>query len=326
MDRLALQCLAAAESQWSAWEDWRSKAGSMAMAVGYEAYRARATRLRDQQPAAANDVVANDVQPETLLTSGAVFLGIGDIHADKHDRTAFELVRRIGIDIQPSVVWQSGDLADVASLNAHPKSDLRDESSLKRELQGAIEVCDAIDSFKAKRVVFTMGNHEQRVEREIVRRLPAVHGMVSIESELGLGKRGWEVHQYRKIAMIGDTAAVHDLENFGATAHEKALVKTGCSTMIGHTHTFGITWRGDALGRRKFALAAGHVASREATRYMSDATDDYLHQMGVITGVLTPDGKLFPNLHPIVVDEHGYRCVVNGKLYQIRSQHPRGAA
>lgn len=325
MDRLALQCLAAAESQWSAWEDWRSKAGSMAAAVGYEAYRARATRLRDREQQPANDVVANDVRPAEPQRLQRV-LFVPDSHWPLVDRVAWNVMILAAQALRPDVVVVLGDYLDMASMSAHPANDLDGESNAITEIAKSREGLAQLNALGASRKLFIEGNHERRLQRQIVQRLPALHGAVTARGLLELDAAGWEWYPYQQLAHVGKLVITHDMRDAGSTAVERALQKAGTNVVIGHTHAMCVTYRGDATGRRKVGAVFGHLTAPEATRYDSPVRVDHFHQLGFGTGTLLPDGAVVLQAHPILVDSEGYRTVVDGQLFQIRTQHPRGAA
>lgn len=322
MDREAVELLGAAESQYAAWQDWQRKETAR-RSVGYETFRSRARRLRDrEQPSAANDVVANDHEPAERLQR---ILFVPDSHWPLVDRVAWNVMVVAAQALRPDVIVVLGDYLDMASMSAHPPSDLDGESNAIAEASKARDGLDQLDAIGATRKIFLEGNHEHRLQRQIVQRLPALHGAVTIRGLLELERRGWEWYPYRTIARIGKLVCTHDMRDAGPTAHERALQKAGTNVVIGHTHAMGVAYRGDATGRRKVGAVFGHLTAPEATRYDSPVRVDHFHQLGFGTGTLLPDGAVVLQAHPILVDEHGYRAVVDGQLYQIRSQR-RGAA
>jgi len=319
MEREAVELLGAAESQYDAWQDWQRQEPRR-RSVGYETFRSRARRLRER---AANDVVANDTRPTERLRR---VLFVPDSHWPLVDRVAWNLMIQAAQALRPDVIAVLGDYVDMASMSAHPQSDLDSESSVTSEIEQSLAGLDQLDALGATRKIFLEGNHERRLQRQIVQRLPALHGAVSVRGMLGLEQRGWEWHPYQRLARIGKLVITHDMRDAGSTAVERALQKAGTDIVIGHTHAMGVVYRGDATGRRKVGAVFGHLTAPEATRYDSPVRVDHFHQLGFGTGTLLQDGAVVLQAHPILVDSEGYRTVVDGKLFQIQSQHPRSAA
>lgn len=324
MDARAVRCLAAAETQWSAWEEWRAPGGAAAE-VGYEAFRARARRLRDRQPP-ANDVVANDVQPAEPQRLQRV-LFVPDSHWPLVDRVAWNVMILAAQALRPDVIVVLGDYLDNAALSSHPRTSLDGESSTTAEVKASLDGLNQLDALGATRKVYCEGNHEFRLQRETAQKLPALYGAVTIQGLLGLAERGWEWHAYHNKARVGNMVVSHDIGNSGQNAHKTAMDVAGGPIAIGHTHAMGVAYRGDAFGRHKFGAVFGHLASIAALKhYMSEVKVEHFHQLGFGTGTIAPDGEVFVQCHPILVDSEGYRTVVDGQLYQRRTQHPRGAA
>lgn len=180
------------------------------------------------------------------------------------------------VDKRPDVIVHLGDHLDMESLSEYDRGKLSFEG---RRLKADIEAGQAgmemllsplIDlQIKQRRnrktvynprLVFCIGNHEQRIVR-IPNNNPEFQGFVGYES-LGLEQWGWEVHDFLKPVEIEGFYFTHYLVNpmtgrpYAGTA--MSLLKTvGKSFVVGHKQTLDIAIRPTLTGELQLGLVCG---------------------------------------------------------------------
>lgn len=178
------------------------------------------------------------------------------------------------VEWKPDVVVHIGDHFDMASLSVYdlPSKNRRtfEGDEVEADVNAALEGMDILlgplwaeqarqrqNKHKVynPRRVFTLGNHEQRVDR-----FSELKGLVNIRKELD--DLGWEVYDYLEPCMIEDIMFVHYAANpmsgrpYGGTA-EYRLNKMKSSFVQGHEQTFKYAQEFLNDGRAISALVGG---------------------------------------------------------------------
>lgn len=208
--------------------------------------------------------------------SKILFIPDCQIRPDNLDLNA-PLLRAVGellVKERPDVVVNIGDFWDFYSLNSYDmKSRNRvtiDGDEVNADVEAGIlgmhhllaPLWDLQHRQKASkhkvynpRMIFTMGNHEQRVDR-----FPELKGFVDISETLN--DMGWEVHDYLEPVYIDGVAFCHYFYNplsgrpYGGTA-EFRLNKMKHSFVQGHEQTFKHATEYLNNGKAISALVAG---------------------------------------------------------------------
>lgn len=154
---------------------------------------------------------------------------------------------------RPNVLVCAGDFWDMPSLSSYDKGKRGFEG---RRYQNDVEFGnEAMERLlhpirkmgKHKpRLVFTMGNHEERIERATEAQ-PELHGAIGYKD---LNLRDWEVHNYLEVVRIDGVAYSHFfpraasgkvMQNRNGAPNAKAqLVREGGSCTAGHCQGFDI--------------------------------------------------------------------------------------
>lgn len=191
------------------------------------------------------------------------------------DLSYVDAIGRYIVDRKPDVVVNLGDFADFESLSSYDKGkasfegrrlkadfDVAEEA-MKRLMAPLQEYQQQLVKNKQKRynprLVFTMGNHEERVDR-FANDNPEFQGFVSTDM-LPLEKYGWEVYPFLKPVNVGGIYFVHYLANpmtgrpYSGTA--MSMLKTvGHSFVVGHKQTLDIAVR-PVLESMQIGIVAG---------------------------------------------------------------------
>ena len=179
-------------------------------------------------------------------------------------------------DKKPDVIVFIGDHFDLPSLSSYDKG--KKDFEGRRYLDDIEAGCRALDLFlepiqkrrrKNKgsrlcdiyqpRLVFTIGNHEQRIERA-VNVQPELEGVMSYK-DLGLESRGFEVYDFLEIVVIEGVAFSHYFVSgvMGRpVGNAKLLLQRGhMSSVMGHVQDVDIAFMRRRDGRGLTGIFAG---------------------------------------------------------------------
>ena len=190
------------------------------------------------------------------------------VHPD-HNNDRFEWLGRLIIDLRPDVVINMGDMADMPSLSSYDKGTTSFEG--KRYSKDVASVFDAHQRVisplrktkkKMPRMVFTIGNHEQRINK-VVNADSRLEGTVGMK-DLLLEEWGWEVYPFLEPVIIDGIAYAHYFTSgvmgrpIGGENPAKSLLnKQHMSATAGHTHTLDFASTVNAGGSRLMGLVCG---------------------------------------------------------------------
>lgn len=268
------------------------------------------SRLKNEQPLKKIPVhKKHDIHISDKLEK---ILFIPDCHVPYHDTVAFDLMMKVAKDFKPDHIIVLGDFIDMYSVSSHDKNPKR-VSQMNDEVSKSIEELGRVKDLGAKNNVFIAGNHEQRLERYLIQKAPALWDSLSIEKVLALDKMGFEYIPYRSHYQLGKIYVTHDTGKAGVTAHKLALDAFHRSIIIGHTHRFGLIIQGDANGDKHVGAMFGWLGDSKQVDYMHNINVTKDWTLGFGLGHMNPKtGYVYLQPIPIV----RYTCVVNGKLYE----------
>ena len=179
---------------------------------------------------------------------------------------------------KPAVIVHIGDHADMPSLSSYDKGKRKAEGKrVNRDIEASIEGMNRLlkpiydlqqrelEEFGEVRyrpkMVLTLGNHEQRIERHVEAN-PELHGLFGYDN-LRYKDMGWEVHDFLKPVTINGVSYVHFMANpfsgkpYGGMAMN-VLKNVGESFCVGHKQTLDIATRFlPASGAQQWAIIAG---------------------------------------------------------------------
>jgi len=180
---------------------------------------------------------------------------------------------RYAVATKPDVIVHLGDHWDMPSLSSY---DVGKKSFEGRRYSADVKAGnDAMklftDTIKAEqkrlrkhkkriwkpRLIFTLGNHEQRIERA-VENDAKLEGLMSYED---LNLKDWEVHPYLQPVLVDGVAYCHfftsGVMGRPVTNAKLLLQKKHMSCIMGHVQDRDIAFDRDASGKRMTALFAG---------------------------------------------------------------------
>jgi hypothetical protein len=178
------------------------------------------------------------------------------------------------VDKKPDVIVCIGDFADMESLSSYDKGKKSfegrrykaDIAAAKKAMDLLLEPLKQLQARNTEnhrkqykpRLVMTLGNHEQRIER-VCNDNPELDGVVSYSD---LPYEDWEVHDFLKPVVIDGVLYVHYLANpmsgkpYAGTALNQ-LVKVGQSFCVGHKQTLDVATRFTISGQQQWGIVAG---------------------------------------------------------------------
>jgi predicted phosphodiesterase len=232
------------------------------------------------------------------------YLIVPDAHFPFVDRASWRLLLKVGRAFKPDGIIVLGDFIDCYSISDFPKTR---RMSIVDELASAREGIEDLEKLGAKKHHFIAGNHENRLPKHIAKHAPEIAGLVpSMRTLLGLERWTWT--EYHDLLKVGRAWFTHDVGRCGPLAHIAAANDVGSNTAIGHTHHFGIEYRGNLKGSARFGSALGCLADRSQVDYAHKArVASWVHGCGL--GYLMGDGDFHLALCPFVRS----RAIVEGK-------------
>lgn len=220
-----------------------------------------------------------NIATKDVVGSNVTHLMIPDTQCKPNiDMSYLDWVGKYIVDKKPEVIVHIGDHADMESLSSYDKGQRSAEGKrVQKDIDSAIEGMNRLLKplydlqqhelkslgkivYKPK-MVFTLGNHEQRIARH-VNANPELHGFLSYDN-LKLKEMGWEVYDYLQPVSINGVTYVHFMANpmtgkpYGGTALN-ILKNVGESFCMGHKQCLDVSTRFlPSSGKQQWAIIAG---------------------------------------------------------------------
>lgn len=207
--------------------------------------------------------------PATVRESGLIarrILVLPDVHVPYHDQAAWNLAVRAVRVLQPDLLVVIGDFVDCYSVSQFSK-DPRRKQNLQWELDAANEELDKLRD-TAGSYLYTVGNHEHRIERYIHQRAPELDGMISLQEYLKAKERGFQWVPYKDFVKVGKVAFTHEIGHAGKMAATHSLAAFGGNLVIGHTHRAATIYSGTVDEERHFCLNVGWLGDPKQVDYV----------------------------------------------------------
>lgn len=189
------------------------------------------------------------------------WLVLSDIHIPAHNRQAIELAvgqgRREGV----TGILLNGDLMDAHEISDHDKDPSAPRYVREVELGGQF-LRWLREQFPAARIVFKHGNHDERMDRYIFNRAPALFGLeaVTLRGLLNLESVGVETASGRRVVKLGKLHVVHGHEYKGGGGVNPArwlYLRARSVAMTSHFHRTSEHHAKDISGKYEAAWSTG---------------------------------------------------------------------
>lgn len=178
------------------------------------------------------------------LGNGIKVAILSDVHIPYHSTIAFESAVKHCKKKRPDVVLLNGDFADFYSISRHQKDpskrDFKQEIELVQQGLGWIR-----DQFPKSRIVFKLGNHEERWQHWLWNAAPEISGFdrMNVKEWIEADRFGVEVVGDQRPVMVGNLPVLHGHEGGrGATFSQPVnpargvFMKTLSTMLVGHGH------------------------------------------------------------------------------------------
>lgn len=173
--------------------------------------------------------------------SDGKWLVLSDIHIPYHDDEALSLALEYGAKNNIDHILLNGDICDFFSVSRWMKNP--DERNLSRELQMTREFLGVLRGENPNaRIVYKIGNHEERWEHYMYTKAPEVVGLTEFEINklLEFDKYGVELVKGKQIIKAGSKLTIiHGHEIYGGSSVNPArglYNQMKVCAMMGHRH------------------------------------------------------------------------------------------
>lgn len=148
-----------------------------------------------------------------FIITGKKALIISDIHVPYHDRESLMIALKKGKDEKADTIIINGDFCDFYSISFWEKD------PRKRDFAGEVMACKVVLEtirrlFPKQKIIFKVGNHEERYERFMKLKAPELLGIdaFKLEEILDFKKYSVEIVPDKRIIKIGRLNIVHGHE------------------------------------------------------------------------------------------------------------------
>jgi hypothetical protein len=212
-----------------------------------------------------------------------------------------EHIAKYIVDMQPDVIIQIGDWADMPSLSSWDTNKKSFEGrTYKADIEAANNALDILDTVIYTEIrrqrgrktpwnprkVFTLGNHENRIDR-VVESDRKLDGLVSTE-HLNFRKNGWEVHTFLEPVVIDGIVYCHYLTSgvMGKpiTTAAAILTKRHMSAVVGHQQGRQVANAVRADGKLMTAIICGS-AYEHSEEYLGPQGNNHFRGLVVLNEV-----------------------------------------
>lgn len=166
-----------------------------------------------------------------------------DVHVPYHDDKALETTLAYADKYEPDNIVMNGDILDFFSVSRWEKNP--EERNMARELQLSRQFLAHLrERYPKARIIYKMGNHEERWEKYMWTKAPEVCGVADFELYKLLDFAKWGIEEVKgKQKMKGgkNLTLIHGHELFGSAApvnFARTLQNNlGVCTIAGHRHS-----------------------------------------------------------------------------------------
>jgi len=174
-----------------------------------------------------------------LLTDGKWLL-LSDIHIPYHNEEALEIALSHGEEQQIDHILLNGDTCDFYNCSSYNKDP--EERNLSNELQKTRQFLAHLrDRFPKAKIVYKIGNHEDRWERFLSLKAPELLGISQFKMQHILNFDKWDVDLVKSMQKVkaGKHLTIlhgHEVRNTGVYPARSLLQRTHTCSVAGHNH------------------------------------------------------------------------------------------
>jgi len=203
---------------------------------------------------------------------------------------------------KPDIIVMNGDAFDGASISRYPKAGYPtfEMPTVKQELEAVSDRLGEIEKVAGNaKLVFTMGNHDQRFEAKLANQAPEFQGVAGFSL-----KEHFPRWIFCMSMMVNKNLMVKHRYHSGIHATYSNALKSGVSICTGHLHRLQATIVSDYSGSR-WGIDSGTLCETDGDQMSYGEGNPANHCSGFATLTLV-DGKLIQPEFCTVLDGVAY--------------------
>lgn len=208
-------------------------------------------------------VSANRAVVSLPIQDGIVLVG-SDAHVWSGPLTvAQRAFQAFAKEMKPAAIVMNGDVFDGAQVSRHPSIGWEKTPSVKEELEAVAAFLEPLEAIPGARKIWTLGNHDMRLEVRIANTLPELRGVsgVHLKDFFPAWTPCWRVD------VNDDVVIKHRLAN-GLHAVYNNTLKSGKTMVTGHLHSLKVTPWTDYNGTR-YGVDTGTLADPDGDQFVN---------------------------------------------------------
>ena len=213
-------------------------------------------KLRAYEESKAQPIVLTDCE----------ILVLSDIHLPFHDLPSLTAAIEYGEARQPDVILLNGDILDCYDISRFMKE--QDRPTITDEIAMGIEFLELLrQAFPAARIIYKLGNHEERMRHYILKNAPQFGNLKALEFESLLQFERFGIERVnREIIKAGKLNILHGHE-MGESVFSPVnpargyFLKAKANTLVGHYHQSSHHSEGDLNGNKVGVWSTGCLCS-----------------------------------------------------------------
>jgi predicted phosphodiesterase len=236
-------------------------------------------------------------------------LVLSDIHIPYHDHAALGVALAYARDYRPTHIILNGDILDAHEVSSHPKDrhnvvTFQDEVNETRQFLRVLR-----QQHKKAQIYYTMGNHENRIERYLTQHAPELSSVTSLALDELLGMQANRITfvDSRNKVRVGPFEVFHGsvIRKDSGNSVRGHMQRRGGSVAMGHTHRMAVVSKTDRHGVH-WGLENGHLSEPDPSWAFDPDWQQGFSQIDVY------DGAVSIRQHHV----NNGRLLVDGKLYK----------
>ena len=252
-----------------------------------------------------------NMRREMQIDNGMVVV-FSDAHFwPDHTTTAFKALLEMIKEFKPTAIVCNGDALDGASISRFPRMDWSKLPTVAEELEACQHYMGEIEAVaKGAKLFWPLGNHDARLEANIVEHLPAFEGVkgTTLKEYFPAWLPCWSFWVNK------DTCIKHRWKG-GFSAGRANALNSGVNMITGHTHHLSVMPVSDYNGVR-WGVQTGTLANphSEQFSYCEDSPRDW--RSGFVMLTFERGQLLMPELIQVWDEQEG-EVQWRGKIYRV---------
>jgi hypothetical protein len=223
--------------------------------------------------------------PDKRIRVEADIVGPVVVFSDAHfypgfDGPGYQALLAVIKQVKPVLIIANGDVLDAATMHSFSPLGWHQPPTIKQEMDAVREAMTGIQkAAKGAYLHRTIGNHDIRFDKRLAASVPEVRDVygMSLKDHLPEWVESWSI-------FINQNTMVKHRIHSGIHSGWNNVLKSGVSTVTGHTHMLEIKPFGDYKGRR-YGVSTGMLADpkSDAFYYLEDNPINWCQGFAVLT-------------------------------------------